>query len=140
VTIQGNGTVKTILVIKHLRTEVKILEMLLCYNYQNGITNEEDIIFVIEPNFFFIGTISLPTTFQYVGTIESNHKSIKVKNHSTKLSSTKFVSVEGDTKNRYELVYHVKKKCITNQNQGMFKWMKLQQRSRLKSCKYLARH
>jgi hypothetical protein len=63
VTIQGNGTVQTILVIKHLKAEVKRLEMLLCYNYQNGITNEKDIIFVIEPIFFFIGTISLPTTF-----------------------------------------------------------------------------
>jgi hypothetical protein len=40
-TIQGNGMVRTIVVTKHLGTEVKILEVLLCYDYQNGITNEE---------------------------------------------------------------------------------------------------
>jgi hypothetical protein len=46
VTIQGNGTVRTIIVPKHLGGEVRRLEVLLCYNYQNGITNEEkDIIF-----------------------------------------------------------------------------------------------
>jgi hypothetical protein len=33
--------------------------MLLCYNYQNGITNEEDIIFVMKPKLFTIGIISL---------------------------------------------------------------------------------
>jgi hypothetical protein len=46
VTIQRNGTIKTITVTKHLGGEVRRLEVLLCYNYQNGITNEEkDIIF-----------------------------------------------------------------------------------------------
>jgi hypothetical protein len=46
-TIQGNGTVRTIMVIKHLGAEVKWLQVLLCYDYQNGIINEEeDIIFV----------------------------------------------------------------------------------------------
>ncbi len=45
-TIQGNGTVKTITVTKHLGGEVRKPEVLLCYDYQNGITNEEeDIIF-----------------------------------------------------------------------------------------------
>jgi len=33
VTIQGNGTIKTIVVIKHLGKEVKRLEALLCYDY-----------------------------------------------------------------------------------------------------------
>ncbi len=33
VTIQGNGTVKTILVTKHLKAEVKRPEVLLCYDY-----------------------------------------------------------------------------------------------------------
>ncbi len=37
VTIQGNGTVKTITVTKHLGGEVRKPKMLLCYNYQNGI-------------------------------------------------------------------------------------------------------
>jgi hypothetical protein len=45
--------------------------MLLCYNYQNGITNEEeDIIFAIEPKLFSIGIISLPTTIQSMKTID----------------------------------------------------------------------
>jgi hypothetical protein len=45
VTIQGNGIVKTITVTKHLGGEVRKPEMLLCYDYQNGITHEKDIIF-----------------------------------------------------------------------------------------------
>jgi hypothetical protein len=56
VTIQGNGMVKTIIVTKHLGAEVKRPKVLLCYNYHNGITNEEeDIIFVIESLLFSIG-------------------------------------------------------------------------------------
>jgi len=35
-------------VTKHLGTKVKTPKVLLCYNYQNGITNEDDIIFAIE--------------------------------------------------------------------------------------------
>jgi hypothetical protein len=43
--------------------------MLLCYDYQNGITNEEEvIIFVTKPTLFSIGTISLFETIQYVKT------------------------------------------------------------------------
>jgi len=50
VTIQGNGIVWTIMVTKHLGSEVRRLEMLFCYDYQNGtIDEEEDIIFVIKP-------------------------------------------------------------------------------------------
>ncbi len=46
VIIQGNGIIKTIIVTKHLGGEVRRLELLLCYDYQNGITDEEkDIIF-----------------------------------------------------------------------------------------------
>ncbi len=46
VTIQGNGTVRTIIVTKHLGGEVKRPKVLLCYNYQNGIRyEEEDIMF-----------------------------------------------------------------------------------------------
>jgi len=38
---------------KHMGVKVKQPEMLLCYNYQNGITNEEeDIIFPIKPKLF----------------------------------------------------------------------------------------
>jgi hypothetical protein len=43
--------------------------MLLCHDYQNGITNEkEDIIFATEPRLFSIGIISLPKTIQFVKT------------------------------------------------------------------------
>jgi hypothetical protein len=63
VTIQGNGTIKTIIVTKHLGGEVKKPKVLLCYNYQNGIIDEkEDIIFVEEPNLFSIRTIGLHET------------------------------------------------------------------------------
>jgi len=48
--MQRNETIKTITVTKHLGGEVKKPKVLLCYDYQNGITNEEeDIIFVTEP-------------------------------------------------------------------------------------------
>jgi len=63
VTIQGNGTTKTIIVTKHLGGEVKKPKVLLCYDYQNGIIDEkEDIIFVEEPNLFSIRTIGLHET------------------------------------------------------------------------------
>ncbi len=43
--------------------------MLLCYNYQNGITDEEeDIIFATKPKLFSIGIINLPETIQFVKT------------------------------------------------------------------------
>jgi hypothetical protein len=63
ITIQGNGTIRTITITKHLGGEVKKLEVLLCYNYQNGITNEDkDIIFNTKPKLFSIGTINLLDT------------------------------------------------------------------------------
>jgi hypothetical protein len=90
---------------KHLGAKVKRPKALLCYDYHNGITDEEeDIIFVTKLELFSIGTISLSITLQFVGTIKSNHTSIEVKNHSTKLSNAKFVLVEGEIINRYELV------------------------------------
>ncbi len=50
VTIQTNGIVKTFTVTKHLGGEVRKPKMLMCYNYHNDITkDEEDIIFAIEP-------------------------------------------------------------------------------------------
>ncbi len=51
--------------------EVRRPELLLCYNYQNGITNEEkDIIFATKPKLFSIGTISLPETIKFMKTID----------------------------------------------------------------------
>ncbi len=40
--------------------------MLLCYDYQNGIIDEKDIIFGIEPKLFSIGIINLLDTIQFV--------------------------------------------------------------------------
>ncbi len=63
VTIQGNGTIRTITITKHLGGEVSRPKVLLCYNYWNGIIDEkEDIIFAIELKMFSIGIISLPET------------------------------------------------------------------------------
>jgi hypothetical protein len=42
VTIQRNGTIRTIIVTKHLGGEVQRLEVLLCYDYHNGIIDEEE--------------------------------------------------------------------------------------------------
>jgi hypothetical protein len=51
----------TIIVTKHLGGEIRKPEVLLCYDYQNGITNEkEDIIFAIEPKLFLIRTLGSP--------------------------------------------------------------------------------
>jgi hypothetical protein len=80
VTIQGNGIIRTITIIKHLGGEVKRPKMLLCYEYQNGITNEEeDIIFATNPKLFSIGTIILPETIQFVKTKDVGMMDIDVK-------------------------------------------------------------
>jgi hypothetical protein len=41
VTIQGSGTIKKITVTKHLGGEVRRPKVFLCYDYQNGIIDEE---------------------------------------------------------------------------------------------------
>jgi hypothetical protein len=53
--------------------------VLLCYDYQNGIIDEKDIIFGIEPKLFSIGIISLPKTIQFVKTIDVEIMDIDVK-------------------------------------------------------------
>jgi hypothetical protein len=59
--IQGNGTIQTITMSKHLGTNLKRPEVLLCFDYQNGITNEEeDMMFANELELFSIGTITFP--------------------------------------------------------------------------------
>jgi hypothetical protein len=63
-----------------LGSEVRRLEVLLCYNYQNGVTNEKkDIIFVIELKLFSIGIISLLETIQSMKTIDVGIMDIDVK-------------------------------------------------------------
>ncbi len=75
----------------------------MCYDYQNGITNEEkDIMFVMEPKWFSIGTISLPETTQFVETKDveimdtnDNTNNLELK---SKLQITKLKTIG----NRYE--------------------------------------
>jgi hypothetical protein len=60
----------------------------LCYNYQNGITDEkEDIIFVIEPKLFSIGTISLLETIQFMKTTDVGIMDTNVKTSISKQGS-----------------------------------------------------
>ncbi len=60
--------------------------MLLCYDYQNGITYEEkDIIFTIELKLFSIGIINLLKTIQYVKTIDVVIMDTSVKTSDSKL-------------------------------------------------------
>jgi hypothetical protein len=76
--LQGNVTIKTIILIKHLGVEVKRPKLLLCYHYQNRIIDKEDIIFVTELEMFSIGIINLPKNFHYVETTKSIHIDIEV--------------------------------------------------------------
>jgi hypothetical protein len=55
VTMQGNGTIQTITVTKHLGNEIRRPKVLLCI-----IDEKEDIIFATKPKLFSIGTIKLP--------------------------------------------------------------------------------
>ncbi len=57
--------------------------MLLCYNYHNGVTNEEeDIIFATKPELFSIGIISLLDIIQSMKTtdVEIMDTSVKISN------------------------------------------------------------
>ncbi len=96
VTIQGNGTIRTIIVTKRLGDEVKRSKVLLCYDYQNGIIDEkEDIIFVEEPYLFSIGTISLPETIQYVKTTY-----VEIMDTNVNISNSKLKSRENNIENK----------------------------------------
>jgi hypothetical protein len=60
ISIEGNGTIHTIIVTKHLDSNTKCLEVLLCYDFVNEITNEEkDVLLVVKLDLFTIGTITL---------------------------------------------------------------------------------
>jgi len=60
ITIEGNNTVRTIIVIKHLDGNTKWPKVLFCYDFMNGVTNEEDILLQVELDLFTISTITLP--------------------------------------------------------------------------------
>jgi hypothetical protein len=98
ITIQGNGTIKTITITKHLGGEVRKPKVLLCYDYQNGITYEEkDIICAIEPKLFSTRTI------QFVKTTNVEIMDIDVKTSISKHGS-KVPNIEKKILgNRYEL-------------------------------------
>jgi hypothetical protein len=64
---------------KHLGIKVKWSKVLLCYDYQNGIIDEEeDIIFATKLELFSIGTINLPKHFQYAEPTKFTHIDIEV--------------------------------------------------------------
>ncbi len=58
VTIQGTNILITIFVTKKLGVQTNKLEVLVCYDFQYGISNEEeDVMFTIELNMFYVGII-----------------------------------------------------------------------------------
>jgi hypothetical protein len=60
--IQGVDIVRTIPITKKLGPPTKHLEILVCYDFHFGISDEEeDLMFAIEPQLFLIGTIHVPT-------------------------------------------------------------------------------
>jgi hypothetical protein len=53
ITIERYGTVYIIIITKHLDSSTKCLEVLLCYDFVNGIINkEEDVLLEVELNLF----------------------------------------------------------------------------------------
>jgi hypothetical protein len=63
--------------------------MFLCYDYQNGITDEEKDNFATKPKLFSIGTISLLETIQFVKTMDVEIMDTNVKTNNLKLKSYK---------------------------------------------------
>jgi hypothetical protein len=62
--IQGLSTIRTITITRKLGAPTKHLEILVCYDFHYGLSNEkEDLMFAIEPRLFSIGTIAIPTSF-----------------------------------------------------------------------------
>jgi hypothetical protein len=59
ISIEGNGTICTIAITKHLDNNIKRQELLLCYDFVNGVIDEEeDVLLVVELNLFAISTIT----------------------------------------------------------------------------------
>jgi hypothetical protein len=78
--------------------------MLLCYDYHNGITyEEEDIIFVTQPKLFSIGTINLPKTIQFMKTIDVGIMDIDVKTSISKHGFEVHSIKKEIPSNRYEV-------------------------------------
>jgi hypothetical protein len=63
ITIGGNGIFRTIVITKRLDETTKRHEVL-CYNFVNGVINEEnDVWFVTNPNLLSIEIVNLPLDF-----------------------------------------------------------------------------
>jgi len=93
VTIQGNGIIKIIIITKHLGGEVRIPELLLCYDYQNGITYEEKyIMFATKSKLFSIGIIGLHVTIQSMETIDVEIMDTIDKTNNSKLKSGVYIT------------------------------------------------
>jgi hypothetical protein len=61
--IQGTSIIRTIPIIKKFGAPTKCPEVLVYYDFHSGIFDEEkDLMFVIEPKMFSIGTIVVPTS------------------------------------------------------------------------------
>ncbi len=77
--------------------------MLLCYDYQNGIIDEEKhIIFVIKLKLFLIGIISLPKTIQYVKTTDVEIMDTSAKTIDSKLKLGVQIIEQKIIGNKYE--------------------------------------
>jgi hypothetical protein len=60
VTIKGNGTIKKRYVSKYLNGNIKKPQMVVTYNFLEGVTNEEkEILLTSKPNLFSNGIITL---------------------------------------------------------------------------------
>jgi hypothetical protein len=85
--------------------------MLLCYDYQNGITDEEkNIIFATKPELFSIGTINLPKTIKFMKTIDVEIMDTYVKTIISKLEFEVQSTKKKIADNRYELEVALKDK------------------------------
>ena len=61
VTIRGNGTVKTISVSQRKGPRPKLPEVLVCYNFTEGLTDEEEALWLAsEQDLLAVGTVTLP--------------------------------------------------------------------------------
>jgi hypothetical protein len=60
ISIECNGIIYTVAITKHLDNNTKHQELLLCYDFVNGVINEKkDMLLVVELNLFVISTITL---------------------------------------------------------------------------------
>ncbi len=77
---KGMGQSEQLQLPKHLGSEVRRPKVFMCYDYQNGIIDEEkDIIFATKPKLFSLRPISLPKTIQSMKTIDVGIMDIGVK-------------------------------------------------------------